>query len=94
MLASHRDEVTLPEDVDASGDSTQKVRESVEALSNTVGVDQNEGSHSSRQGVREQLIAVGLADEAEQEGLHGNLGLLNTLSGYGKGLSPCTVGFH
>ena len=33
MLASHRDEVTLPEDVDASGDSTQKVRESVEALS-------------------------------------------------------------
>ncbi len=42
MLASHRDEVTLSEDVDASGDSTQKVRESVEALGNTVGVDQNE----------------------------------------------------
>ena len=94
MLASHRDEVTLPEEVDAPGDSTQKIRESVEALSNPVGVDQNEGSQSSRQGIRKQLIAVGLADEAEQEGLHGHLCLLNTPSGYGKGLSPCTVGFR
>ena len=53
MLANHRDEVMLPEEVDASCDSPQKVRESVEVLSNPVGVDQNEGSHSSRQGVRE-----------------------------------------
>ena len=63
----------LTEEVEASGDSTQKIRELVEALSDQVGVEHDEGDHSSRQGVWEQLLAVGLADEAQQESLYGHL---------------------
>ena len=63
----------LTEEVEASGDTTQKIRELVEALSDQVGVEHDEGDHSSSQGVWEQLLAVGLADEAQQENLYGHL---------------------
>ena len=62
-----------------SGDSPQKIGESVEARSDPIGVDHDEGHHSARQGVWQQLKPVGLADEAEQEGLHDHLCLLHTL---------------
>ena len=60
----------LPEKVDTFGDHTHKVRASVEAPGDKAGVENDEDDHSPKKGVRRQLMAFGLAHEAQQGGLH------------------------